>query len=383
MTFSTLALVTALGLLGPVLALPTSWHIPAIVGPLAAGVLFGTTGFRVLDASEPTFAFLADIGFALVMFVAGTHVPVRDPAVRSALGAGALRAALVGVVATVVATGLAAAFGTGHAPLYAVLMASSSAAVVLPILDSASLSGTPILALTAQVAIADTVCVVALPLVINPSAAGRAALGALAVGAAALVVYLLLRLAEERGWQRRVHKVSEERRFAIELRVSLVGLFLLAAVATSMHVSVMLAGFAMGLAVAAVGEPRRVAKQLFAIEEGFFAPLFFVWLGARIDLRDLVSHPKFIVLGLALGIGAVVAHIVMRILGQSLPLGVLAAAQIGVPVAAVTVGEQLHLLVPGEAAAMILGALITIAGAALAAGPAGRIRQEGARQPAA
>ncbi len=371
-TFSTLALVTALGLLGPLLALRSSWHIPAIVGPLLAGIVFGRTGFGVLDASEPTFAFLADIGFALVMFVAGTHVPVRDPAVRSALGAGAARAAIVGVLAALLGTGLAAAFGTGHAPLYAVLMASSSAAVVLPIIDSAGLQGRPVLALTAQVAIADTVCVVALPLVIDPSTAGRAALGALAVGAAAVVAYLVMRVAEERGWRRRVHRVSEERRFAVELRVSLVGLFLLAAVATRMHVSVMLAGFAMGLAVAAVGEPRRVAKQLFAIEEGFFAPLFFVWLGARIDLRDLLAHPRFILLGLALGGGAIVAHLAMRALGQPFPLGVLAAAQIGVPVAAVTVGEQLHLLVPGEAAALILGALVTITGAALAAGPAAR-----------
>lgn len=371
-TFSTLALVTALGLLGPLLALRSSWHIPAIVGPLLAGIVFGRTGFGVLDASEPTFAFLADIGFALVMFVAGTHVPVRDPAVRSALGAGAARAAIVGVLAALLGAGLAAAFGTGHAPLYAVLMASSSAAVVLPIIDSAGLQGRPVLALTAQVAIADTVCVVALPLVIDPSTAGRAALGALAVGAAAVVAYLVMRMAEERGWRRRVHRVSEERRFAVELRVSLVGLFLLAAVATRMHVSVMLAGFAMGLAVAAVGEPRRVAKQLFAIEEGFFAPLFFVWLGARIDLRDLLAHPRFILLGLALGGGAIVAHLAMRALGQPVPLGVLAAAQIGVPVAAVTVGEQLHLLVPGEAAALILGALVTITGAALAAGPAAR-----------
>ncbi|MET9329521.1 cation:proton antiporter [Tsukamurella sp. NPDC003166] len=377
-TFSTLALVTALGLLGPVLALRKSWHIPAIVGPLVAGVVFGATGFRVLDASEPTFTFLADIGFALVMFVAGTHVPVRDPAVRSALGAGALRAVIVGVVAAVFGTGLATAFGTGHAPLYAVLMASSSAAVVLPIIDSAGLTGKPVLALTAQVAIADTVCVVALPLVIDPSTAGRAAVGALAVGAAAVVAYLLLRAAEERGWRQRVHEVSEERRFAVELRVSLVGLFLLAAVATRMHVSVMLAGFAMGLAVAAVGEPRRVAKQLFAIEEGFFAPLFFVWLGARIDLRDLVSHPKFVAVGLALGVGAIVAHVVMRAIGQPLPLGVLAAAQIGVPVAAVTVGEQLHVLAAGEGSALILGALVTITGAALAAGRAAVVPSTGA-----
>ncbi|ADG78887.1 Sodium/hydrogen exchanger OS=Tsukamurella paurometabola (strain ATCC 8368 / DSM / CCUG 35730/ CIP 100753 / JCM 10117 / KCTC 9821 / NBRC 16120 / NCIMB 702349/ NCTC 13040) OX=521096 GN=Tpau_2280 PE=4 SV=1 [Tsukamurella paurometabola] len=370
MTFSTLALVTALGLLGPVLSARKSWHLPLILGPMLAGVVFGTTGFRVLDATEPTFAFLADIGFAIVMFVAGTHVPVRDPAVRAALGAGALRAAAVGVIAAALGAALAAAFGTGHAALYAVLMASSSAAVVLPIINSNHLIGAPVLALTAQVAIADTVCVVALPLVIDPPTAPRAALGALAVGVTAFGLYLILRWSENSGLRSRLEAVSEEREFALQLRISLVALFLLSAIATTMHVSVMLAGFALGLAVAAVGEPRRMAAQLFAIGEGFFAPLFFVWLGARVNLRDLVDHPRFILLGLALGLGAIAAHIAMRLAGLPIPLGVLAAAQIGVPVAAVTVGEQLGLFAAGEGSALILGALITIAGAAIAAGRA-------------
>jgi len=126
-----------------------------------------------------------------------------------------------------------------------------------------------------------------------------------------------------------------------------------------------------------------MAAQLFAIGVGFLAPLFFVWLGARVNLRDLVAHPSFILLGLALGFGAIAAHVAMRFVGLPVPLGVLAAAQIGVPVAAVTVGEQLHLFASGEGAALILGALVTIGGAALAAGPAARTPQEGARQPAA
>jgi hypothetical protein len=38
-------------------------------------------------------------------------------------------------------------------------------------------------------------------------------------------------------------------------------------------------GFSFGLAVAAVGQPRRLARQLLAVTDGFFAPLFFVWPG--------------------------------------------------------------------------------------------------------
>jgi hypothetical protein len=137
-------------------------------------------------------------------------------------------------------------------------------------------------------------------------------------------------------------------------------LFGLAAVAARTHVSIMLAGFSLGIAATAVGEPRRVAKQLFAITEGFSAPLLFVWLGASLNLRDLASHPSYLLLGVALGFGAVGCHAAMRLTRQPLDLGALAAAQLGVPIAAATLGTQLHLLRLGEPAALILGALVTI-----------------------
>ena len=78
----------------------------------------GATGFGVLDASDPTFSFLGSCGFVLVMFVAGTHVPVRDPRLRTALRTGVTRAVLVGLVA--VALGYGVAQLVGHLPRPAV-----------------------------------------------------------------------------------------------------------------------------------------------------------------------------------------------------------------------------------------------------------------------
>jgi Kef-type K+ transport system membrane component KefB len=372
MDFATLALIMLVGVLGPVLALPPRWHLPVVLGELAAGIALGSTGFRVLHADNGTFTFLADIGFALVMFVAGSRVPIRDPNLRAGLLPGALRAVAVGALATLLGVGIAAAFHTGHPALYAVLMASSSAALVLPIVDSLHLGGPPILQLLPQVAIADTVCIVALPLVIDPDHAGRAALGSLAVLGCAAVLYFGLRYVETSGVRQRVHDVSEDRKFALELRLNLTILFALAALAVRTHVSIMLAGFSFGLAMAAVGEPRRLAKQLFAVTDGLFAPLFFVWLGASLDVRDLGHHPSYIALGAVLGAGAVVVHAAMRLTGQPLPVATMAGAQLGVPVAAATVGTQLHLLRPGEPGALILGALITVAAAVACGGFAAR-----------
>ncbi|SEM25117.1 cation:proton antiporter [Streptacidiphilus jiangxiensis] len=374
MDFSTLAVVVVAGMLGPLLALPTRWRIPVVIGELVAGVLLGPTFAGYLHAANPTFAFLADMGFALIMFVAGAHVPVRDQALRGGLAKGALRAVAVAAVGIVPAFALAQGFHTGHTALYAVLLASSSAALILPILDSLHLSGGPdVLALLPQVAVADTVCIVALPLAVDPAHAARAALGAVAVLGSSFVLFLILRQAERRGWHRRVHRLSRERKFALELRISLAIVFALAALATHTHVSIMLAGFSFGLVVAAIGEPRRLARQLFALTEGFLGPLFFVWLGASLDLRQLGSHPSAILLGLLLGAATVLSHASMRLTGQPLAYGVLASAQLGVPVAAATLGTQLHLLHPGESAALLLGALVSIAAATAAGAVAARI----------
>ena len=364
--FHTLALLTAVGFAGPLLASLPRLRIPVIIGELIAGLVVGKAGFGVVDVANPTFQLFANIGFALVMFVVGTHVPVRGHEMRSAVPLALARVVLGGAVAVALGVGLAAEFGTGHAALYAVLMASSSAALALPVIDSLRLQGPHVLSVTAQIAIDDAACIVLLPLVIDVRRAPTAALGALAVAGGAVMLFVLLRAVDRRGWRQRVHVYSEKHRFALELRTSLIVLFALAALAVSTHVSIMLAGFAVGLVIAVVGEPRRLARQLFGITEGFFSPLFFVWLGASLQVRELGSHPKLILLGVGLGLGAVLAHCAGRLLGQPLTLAVLSAAQLGVPVAAAAIGTEEHLLAAGESAALMFGALLTIACASVA-----------------
>ncbi|MFT3859883.1 cation:proton antiporter [Micropruina sp.] len=361
MSFALLALICAVALLGPVVSLNRFAHIPVVIGELAVGMLLGTSGLGVVDATDPVLSFMAEIGFALVMFVAGTHVPLREPAMAAGLRVGVLRALGVGLLAAPLGVVIAQQFGTGHGPLYAVLIASSSAGIVLPMLGGVRVTTRAGLELLVQLAVADAACIVALPLVLDPAHAGRAALGALAVLALAALFFGVLWWAQRRGLRERVHQVSERRGLAVELRVTLTLLFTLAAVAATVSVSVMLAGFAMGLAMSAAGEPRRVANQAFALTEGFFAPIFFVWLGSSLDLRSIGQNPSTIGLGVALGLAAVLAHGVLALTRQPLPIALTATAQLGVPVGAATLGKSMGVLVDGEATAMLLGALITIA----------------------
>lgn len=366
MNFDVLALICAVALIGPLLSLQR-FRLPVVIGELLVGIVLGKTGFEALDPSDPTLTFMGQVGFAMVMFVAGTHVPVRDPALLRGLGKGAARAAVVGVLSVPAGLGIAWAFGDDHGWLYAVLLASSSAGLILPTLSGTKVSSQSGLEFLVQLAVADVACIVALPLAIDPANASRAAFGTIVLIVVAAVYFVILLWLEETGRRASVHKVSERRKLAIELRVVLVMLFGLAGIAVSLHVSVMLAGFATGIVVGAVGQPKRVANQMLALSEGFFGPIFFVWLGASLELRGLAERPQLIPLGVAIGVTALVVHGLMAFTRQPVPLAFSSAAQLGVPIGAAAMGSQLGIFVHGEATALLLGALVTIVAVAILA----------------
>lgn len=360
MSFGLLALLCAVAMLGPILSLNHTMHIPVVIGELLVGMILGQSGLRIVDSNNEVLAFLAQIGFALVMFVAGTHVPLRQPAMLKGLTKGMLRALCVCVLAVPLGLLLSQVFGTGHGAVYAVVIASSSASIVMPALAGAPVTSRAGLEMLVQLAVADASSIIVLPLVLEPQRAGMAALGALAVMLVAAIFGLILEWARRTGYWHRVHHLSEERGLAIELRMTLTMLFVLAAIAVSMGVSVMLAGFAMGLAMAAVHEPHRVANQTFALTQGFFEPIFFVWVGSSLDLRSLISDPQSILLGVSLALAAIVAHGALTVTRQPWPIALSTSAQLGVPVGAVAMGKTTGMFGGGEATALLLSALITI-----------------------
>ncbi|MDR0298142.1 MAG: cation:proton antiporter [Streptococcaceae bacterium] len=367
MTLTLLALVVAVGLLGPLIAWRNTSKIPVAVGEILAGGLIGTTGFQLVNPHEPIFSFLASIGFAMVMLVAGSHVPVRDRNLIRGIPKAAARLVLIAAVSILLAFLVTTAFHVGHPAIYAVLFASSSTAIIMPIIQELGLSGKSVTELLPQIALADAGCIVAVPLVIDPKDGSRAVLGVLLMVTISLLLFLFIWQSEKRGWQEKIEARSEDRGFALELRISLLLLLLLSAIAQASKVSIMLAGFGLGIALAASGEPRRLAKQLFTLSEGFFSPLFFVWLGASINLRELLGHPDMILLAVVIAAAASLAHLTAIFFHQPWALGIMATSQNGVPAAIVALGMTLGLLKPGEGAALLLASLLTVAAATLAA----------------
>ncbi len=376
MTFGTLALVVAAGLIGPLVGWWGRAAPPIVVGEIVAGVVIGRSGFDWLHSSDPTLVLLSNVGLALLMFIVGTHLPVRSPELRPALGRGLCAALSVGVLALAAGAGVADVVGPHDPLVLAVLVASSSGAVALPILQAIPRNDRPILVATAWIAIADVATVLAIPLVLPVGSTARALAGGALVIAAAAVVYVAARGLGRTGVVGRVRDASGDRGWAVDLRIALLVLFVLAWIAERFGTSILLAGFASGVVVTFLGEPRRVAQQLIGIGEGFFVPLFFVALGAKLDLGAFVHEPRTVLLAAALLAATTVIHLVVAVAWRLPPAtGMLATAQLGVPAAVASVGLSSHALTAGQASAVMaaaVGSLIVCAiGGALLGNPRG------------
>ncbi len=364
MTFGVLALITVAGLAGPLLASAPRLGIPLVVGEIAAGVLLGRTGFGLIDPDQPTVAFLSDVGFATLMFVVGTHLPLRDVKMRRSLPVAAL--GTVGVLVLAVPAGfLLTTVGPDRPFVLAVLVATSSAAVALPVLQGL---GTDVLATpaavfaTAWITLTDIVTVLAVPLVLATGALGKVLAGAGLVLLGGAAVFLVMRALRRTGAMQSVRKMSKSRGWALDLRVGLAVLFALAALATAFGTSILIAGFTAGVVLAATGEPRRLAQQLVGVAEGFLVPLFFVILGARLQFAALFTSGRALLLFAGLAVLATAVHVVVAlVLRRPLAVGLLGTASLGVPSAVVSIGLAQHVLDAGQAAAVVSAVLVTIA----------------------
>jgi Kef-type K+ transport system membrane component KefB len=362
--FVLLTVLMLAGLAGPLLAFGARGLVPVVIGELTAGFVLGRTGFGVIDPSQQPLAAFMALGFAMLMLTAGTKVDIGSPAIRQGFARGLAAFAVVALTAIPLGLGIDHVLGIGRPALFAVLIAGSSAAVAFPILIERNLSGAHIAVLVAWVAVADATTVVLMPLTLTDASSIASAIGGdaaiIAAGSLLLVTALRVRTTH---FSHEVRRQSLKRGWAWQLRISLVLLLGLSAIAERTGASTLVAGFLAGMIIVRLREPDRLALQITGVANGFFVPLFFVLLGAEINLRALLSTPSRIVLAVMLAAAAVVTHLIAaRVAGcaRSLATGLAASAQLGLPAAAASLGLATHVLSPADAAAVVAAGCLTL-----------------------
>jgi Kef-type K+ transport system membrane component KefB len=375
--FTSVLLLVLAGLMGPLLAAGRKPIVPVLVGELIGGAILGRTGIHLIDPSAEPYPIFAALGFAMLMLNAGNEVDIRSPDLRRGVVRGGLALAVALAASVPVGFAVSAALHLGHPDLLVVLIAGSSAAVAFPTIEERGLKGPTIALLLAWITLADSVTALLMPLTLTgPGHIPEALLGdALIVAVAAAAIMAGRRLfatplADE------VKRESKQRQWALQLRISVLLLLAVAAIAEHTGASVLIAGFAAGIVLRQFHEPRRLMHQLTGLATGFFVPAFFVLLGAELDLRGLVSSSSAIVLAVAMAAGATGVHVLSAVVtgrsARGVAVGLLASAQLGLPAAAAALGLATGALRPPVAAALVAGGCLTLipatAGAVLLGG---------------
>jgi Kef-type K+ transport system membrane component KefB len=374
--FTSLTLLVLAGLAGPLLAAGRRPIAPVLVGELVAGAVLGRTGLNLIDPGAQPFPAFYSLGFAMLMLGAGTEIDIGSPELHR----GAVRGGLALLVALAASVPLGLAIGAllriDHPQLFVVLLAGSSAAVAFPTIQERGLTGPAVALLLAWITLADAATALLMPLTLSgtgriPEAlAGDALIVAVAAGAIAAGRRLF-----RTGLADEAKRESKQRHWALQLRVSVLMLLALGAIAERTGASLLVAGFAAGIVLRQFHEPHRLVHQLTGLATGFFVPAFFVLLGATLDLTGLVRSPAAIALAVAMAAAATAVHVLAALVAgkeRRVAAGLMASAQLGLPAAAAALGLASGVLGPPVAAALVAGGCLTLvpatAGAVLLAG---------------
>jgi len=369
--FTSLTLLVLAGLLGPLLAAGRRPLAPVLVGELIAGAILGKTGLHLIVSTSQPFPAFSAIGFAMLMLEAGNEVDLGSKELRGGAVRGTLALLIALTLSLPIGLTVGALFPTGHSSLLVVLVAGSSAAVAFPTIRERGLTGPSIAILITWITLVDALTAVLMPLTL--SAARQIPLALVGDGlivAVAIASMMVARRLFKTGLADEVKRESKHRHWALQLRLSVLLLLALAAIADRTGASLLVAGFAAGIVLRRFNEPNRLAQQLTGLASGFFVPAFFVLLGASLDLSALVRSPSAIGLALAMAIGATAVHVMASLVAGTetrLPAGLLASAQLGLPAAAASLGLASGALAPAVAAALVAGGVLTLIPASVGA----------------
>jgi Kef-type K+ transport system membrane component KefB/Trk K+ transport system NAD-binding subunit len=374
--FLPLLLVLLLAFLVP-LALSRLRWMPLVVGEIITGMIIGPSLLGLIGR-DPTLDFLAEIGLALLMFLSGLEV---DFSLFRQAAAGARRfqpqrLAAVSFLLTLLLAGASGLFlvrwGIARDPvMIALILATTSLGVVVPVLKEKGLSPTPLgQAIILSALMADFFTMFLITVYVAAIAHGLS-LKILFVGILFVTALLAYRLGLLHLRRLRLDKVLSElshttSQVKIQAALALMLAFVLLAkfLGTEMILGAFLAGAVLSLLDRPADEQSR--QRLEAIGFGFFVPLFFITVGVGFDLRTLLRDRRTLILAPLLLAAALIIKIVSALVlrasfswRQALAGGFLLSARLSLIIAASGIGLSLGIIEAPTNAAFILIAALT------------------------
>ncbi len=300
-SFSAVLIIALVAVAVPVaLALVPRLPVPGAVLEVVAGILIGSSVLGWVHVNAPI-QVLSDLGLGMLLFLAGLEIDIES--LRGPLGRLASWA-FGGSVLLGLACGLALSLaGTGAEPVFlAVVLTSTSAGLLLPLLKDAGQERTPFgqLVMTAA-ALAEVATIMMLSLLFSATSKTSAdRLASLAMFLALLAaIGLALDQVRNLTFLDRMLDRLEDRSAQLRVRAALTLALAFAVLASRFGFASILGAFAAGLLVRTIDLTGRAPHPQFQVKLegigfGFLIPVFFITTGVQFDARALVSSPTAI-----------------------------------------------------------------------------------------
>jgi Kef-type K+ transport system membrane component KefB len=342
--------------------------LPVVVLEIVLGILVGPAVLGLAE-SDDFLEFFSNLGLGMLFFFAGYEIDferIRGTPLRLAVIGWLMSLALAyGIGGLLTLTGLVLSLlFTGSA------MATTAIGTLIPILSDAgelrSRFGTYLLAAGAM---GEFGPILLITLVFSTKGALSNALILIAFVVIAVVAALGAVRGIGRGWELLERTLETSGQLAI--RVAVVTVFALGALANSLGLDLLLGGFVAGVIarIALKGREVRVFEsKLTAVGYGFFIPFFFVVSGIKFDLGALgdtpwrvLELPMFVILFLIVrGVPALVLYRGVLKRDERIPLAVFSATELPLVVAITTIAvDQGHMRTATAAALVGAGILST------------------------
>jgi Kef-type K+ transport system membrane component KefB len=282
---------------------------PAVLGELLGGVIIGVSGLHLVDPHDVTIHLLSELGVILLLFLIGLETDLKK---LMAVGGSATAVAVVGVVLPL-AGGIAFGRFLGLPMMVAVFLGAALTATSVGITarvlsDLGHLKDDESQVVLGAAVVDDIIGLVLLTLV--GTLAGGGQLTVLGVGRIVLVAFGFVILAIVIGSQlaprliRVIDRIEMKRGLFFS---ALVFALLLAYIAQQVGSAIIIGSFAAGLVLARTDRGRDIEREVHDVAQ-FFIPIFFVVVGAAVDVKSMTREFVWIGLGLtAIGIVGKVA----------------------------------------------------------------------------
>jgi len=343
--------------------------LPVVVLEIVLGILVGPAVLGLAE-SDDFLEFFSNLGLGMLFFFAGYEIDferIRGTPLRLAVIGWLMSLALAyGIGGLLTLTGLVLSLlFTGSA------MATTAIGTLIPILSDAgelrSRFGTYLLAAGAM---GEFGPILLITLVFSTKGALSNALILLAFVLIAVIGAVGAVRGVGRGWALLERTLETSGQLAI--RVAVVTVFALGALANSLGLDLLLGGFVAGVIARIALKGREVhvfESKLTAVGYGFFIPFFFVVSGINFDLDALgdtpfrvLELPMFVVLFLIVrGVPALVLYRNVLERAERIPLAVFSATELPLVVAITTIAVDEGHMRSGTAAALVGAGILSTA----------------------